>query len=246
MADNLVIPHARVREHEHTVFDMVGAGIQRALDRLDRQAVARSALADLVCLVDRCAHLVSFEGWKLGVRSNSASPGGHNLDEVRALLEQLTRRSAHLVRTVGLAPKVVAVPPSDRQGTPAKDEPGPGHDTSPDRVSNAKHDLTATATVPNRRHPRVECNQGVGVRLEHQNFVGQLHPFRERSPVARQRCMGVHVDQSGQDSVRAEIKYREATRYPASFVDAGNNAVLDDQPNVPTRLRAGAVNQLPH
>src|SRR5690606_34419068 len=91
-----------VRVDEVEVLDLVEPGVDRAGDRLGGEAVGGGLLADLMRLRHGGGHLLDAERGAAGVRPPRPSTAGHDLDEVRAVLEQAAGRRAHAVDTVRL------------------------------------------------------------------------------------------------------------------------------------------------
>ena len=90
----------------------------------------------------------------VGIGRPGRAAGGHDLDVVRALLEELPHLRSHGDLAVGLGAEVAHVAAGDGDRAAADDHPGPGGELPADALAEGEGDPALGPVLPERGHPR--------------------------------------------------------------------------------------------
>src|SRR5262249_46690454 len=137
-------------------------------------------------------------GGGLGLWRGGGPAAGHDLDVVRAFLEELAHLRAHRGLAVRLRAEVAHVAARHRDGPAADHHAGPGSEATPDALAQGEGDLALGPVFPEGGDAGVEQRARVLSRLEEEDVVVLLgHVVAERAITGGDEVR-VGVDQTRQ------------------------------------------------
>ena len=136
-----------------------------------------------------------------------AAAGGGNLDEVRALLDELADGCAALVHACCSGAEVAEVAAYDGDGPAGEYEAGRRYDAQIDCLSEHESGAVLRAAVSEGGYAGVEVAAGVLRCLHGEHLVGQGYELVARSSVADAVQMDMGVHEAGQDGSVAVVDF---------------------------------------
>ena len=143
------------------VDDGVDTGVEGVDHALRRGAVGGGVLAEPVGFFADCAQLLDVEGGPEGVAGAGAAAGGGDLDEVRALLDELSDGCAALVRAGGGGAEVAEVAADDGYWSAGENETWRGDYAHLDGLAEQECGAVLCAAVAEGGYAGVEVSAGV-------------------------------------------------------------------------------------
>ena len=141
---------------EPAMHDDVEPGVNDHAHGLVRAAVRRGEQPPSVPLFGDGLQLFAGKGRAKRVRPQRTSARRHHLEEVRALLDELTRRPSHAFRAIRLRAHEPAVPTGGGNRSAGGEHAGTAHETLANALLQAEGRLVPGAAVAHGRHPRFE------------------------------------------------------------------------------------------
>ena len=187
------------------MLDAVQPGVEGIDHRLLRPAVGGRQSAETVGRLDGSPELVRAVRRVVGDVPGRRATGGHDLDVVRALRDQLPDGGPDRLEAVGhpVAPVEVAV--SMGHGAAAQEKAWPDEVAPLDRLADDEGHAVPAAVVAERRHATGQVALKVPDRDQGHHLVRVEDHLLVRAPIAGQREVGVGVDQA-----RQQRRVREA------------------------------------
>ena len=189
------------------VDDGVDSGVEGVGHALRGGAVRGGVLAEAVGFVADCAKFFNVEGRPERVAGAGAAAGGGNLDEVRALLDELADGCAALVHACCGGAEVAEVAAYDGDGPAGEHEARSGDDAQVNRLTKHECGAVLCAAVSQRGNAGVEVAAGVLRCLHGEHLVGQGYKLVARSSVADAVQMDMGVHEAGQDGSVAVVDF---------------------------------------
>ena len=191
----------------YAVDDGVDSGVEGVYHALRRGAVRGGVLAEPVRFVADCAKFFNVEGRSERVAGARAASCGGNLDEVRALLDELADGCAALVHACRRGAEVAEVAAYDGDGPAGEYEARSGDDAQVNRLTKHECGAVLCAAVSQRGNAGVEVAAGVLRCLHGEHLVGQGYKLVARSSVADAVQVDMGVYEAGQDGGVAVVDF---------------------------------------
>ena len=233
---------------ESCVFNHVDAGVQGVDDAAGGEAVGGGGLTHVVGLVDDGAQLLDGVRGTTQVSDGGAAAGGHDLDVVRAVLDELADGGSNVIDAVGLLVAPVEVAARDGDGAAAEEQPRGGDVAALGTLAEIEGDLVAGAVFAEGGDSGLEVDHGVHGGAEKHDFVGVVvDNVLIAGPGDAEHEVGVGVDEAGEQVAFGEAVVVDVWAFGKRNlvlpVDNAYAAALGDDDWVIDDRAAGAVDE---